>query len=462
MAEESQGSPGEPSTGAGEAGRPEGAGNGRGVSAGGRIGRRVAVMGGCRTPFARSNSVFQELTAIDLGTLAVRELLNRTEVEGSDIDEVVFGTVVHSVQAPNIAREVSLRAGISPKVPSFTVSRACASSNQAITSAVEMIALGQGDVVVAGGAESLTDIPIMVSKPLRDRLVAASKARSLGARVKAFAGFRLGELAPMTPAIAEPSTGETMGESAERMAKENGISREEQDRWALRSHQRAAEGTADGRLTAEIAPVYLPPDYDEVVETDNGIRTDTSLEKLAGLRPAFDRKYGSVTAGNASPLTDGGSAVLMMSEERAKAEGREPLGYVRSWAYAALAPSDQLLQGPAYAVPMALDRAGLTMDDIDLWEMHEAFASQVLSNLQWLDSDTFAREKLGRSKKVGILPEDRINVMGGSLAIGHPFGATGGRLTVTLLNEMRRRDAQFGLISVCAAGALGFAMVVER
>ncbi len=441
---------------------PERSGEAPRVGGAGRIGRRVAVMDGCRTPFARSNTVFQEMTAIDLGTLAVRELLNRAEVEGSDIDEVVYGTVVHSVQAPNIAREVSLKAGIPPTVPSFTVSRACASSNQAITSAAEKIALGQGDVVIAGGAESLTDIPIMVSRSMRDRLVAASRARSLGERIKAFSGFRPGELAPMTPAIAEPSTGETMGESAERMAKENGISREAQDRWALGSHRKAAEGTEDGRLTAEIAPVYLPPDYDEVVTTDNGIRTDTSLEKLASLKPVFDRRYGSVTAGNASPLTDGGSAVLVMSEERAKADGREPLGYIRSWAYAALAPSDQLLQGPAFAVPEALDRAGLTMDDIDLWEMHEAFAAQVLSNLQWLDSDRFARERLGRSGKVGILPEDRINVMGGSIAIGHPFGATGGRLTVTLLNEMKRRDARFGLISVCAAGALGFAMVLER
>jgi len=428
----------------------------------GRTGRRVAVVEGCRTPFARSGTAFGDMTAVDLGTLAVRELINRSEIEGTDVDEVVYGTVVHSVQAPNIAREVMLKAGIPPRVPAFTVSRACASSNQAITSAAEKIALGEGDVVVAGGAESLTDIPIMVSKPLRDRLVAASKARSLGQRVRAFAGFRPSELAPVTPAIAEPSTGETMGESAERMAKENGISREEQDRWALRSHQLAAAGTADGRLTAEIAPVYLPPDYDEVVDQDNGIRADTSLEKLAGLRPVFDRKYGSVTAGNSSPLTDGGSAVLLMSEDRVKADGREPLGYIRSWAYAALAPSDQLLQGPAFAIPKALDRAGLTMADIDLWEMHEAFAAQVLSNLQWLDSDTFARDHLGRDRRVGILPEDRINVMGGSIALGHPFGATGGRLTVTLLNEMARRDAQFGLVSVCAAGALGFAMVLER
>ena len=431
-------------------------------SGAGRIGRRVAIVEGVRTPFARSGSVFRELTAIDLGTLAVRELMSRGDVPADGVDEVVYGTVVHSVQAPNIAREVMLKAGIDARTPAFTVSRACASSNQAITSGAEKIALGQADVVVAGGAESLTDIPILVSKPLRDRLVAASKAKTLGARVKAFAGFRPGELAPQTPAIAEPSTGETMGESAERMAKENGITREEQDRWALRSHQLAAQGTEDGRLTAEIAPVYLPPGYEEVVDRDNGIRTDTSLEKLAALKPVYDRKYGSVTAGNASPLTDGASAVLLMSEERAKAEGREPLGYIRSWAYAALAPSDQLLQGPAYAVPKALDRAGVTMKDMELWEIHEAFAAQVLSNLQWLDSDTFAREKLGRSSKVGILPEDRINVMGGSIAIGHPFGGTGGRLTVTLLNEMKRRGMGMGLISVCAAGALGFAMVVER
>ena len=433
-----------------------------GVTSAGRIGRRVAIMNGCRTPFARSGSVFKDLTAIDLGTLAVRELMNRAELDGGDVDEVIYGTVVHSVKAPNIGREVALKAGIPASVPAYSVSRACASSNQAITSGAEKIALGQGDVVVAGGAESLTNIPITVTDRLRDRLVEANSAKSVGQTLKAFKGLRPGELAPQAPAIEEYSTGESMGEGAEKMAKLNDISRKEQDRWAFRSHDLAARGTEDGRLTAEITPVYLPPDYDEVVETDNGIRTDTSPEKLASLRPVFDRKYGSVTAGNSSPLTDGGSAVLLMSEERAEAEGREPLGYIRSWAYAALDPREQLLQGPAFAVPQALDRAGLTMDDIDLWEMHEAFAAQVLSNLQWLDSDEFARERLGRSGKVGILPEDRINVMGGSIAIGHPFGATGARLTTTILNEMKRRDAQFGLISVCAAGALGFAMVVER
>jgi len=425
-------------------------------------GRRVAIVEGCRTPFARANTVFRGLSAIDLGTLAVRELLFRAALDPNEVDELVYGTVVHSVTAPNIAREVLLGAGLPATVPAFTVSRACASANQAITSAADTIARGYADVVIAGGAESLTDIPILVSRSMRDRLVRASRAKTLGGRIKAFAGLRPKEFVPMTPAIAEPSTGETMGQSAERMAKENGISREEQDRWALRSHRLAAEGTADGRLTREIVPVYLPPAYAEMIDRDNGIRTDTSMEKLAALPPVFDRKYGTVTAGNASPLTDGASALLLMSEEKAKGLGYEPLGYIRSYAYAALSPKKQLLQGPAYAAPIALERAGVEMSDIELWEIHEAFAAQVLSNLQALDSDRFAREELGRARKVGLIDEDRINVMGGSIAVGHPFGATGGRLTVTLLNEMKRRGLGLGLITVCAAGAMGFAMVVER
>jgi len=427
----------------------------------GWVGRRVAVVAGCRTPFAKAGSVFRDMTAVQLGTLAVRELLSRAELDPLEVDELVYGTVVHAVTAPNIAREVGLGAGLPPSVPAFTVSRACASANQAITTAADSIARGYADVVIAGGAESLTDIPILFSKKLRNRLVAASRAKTPMQRVHAFAGLRPRELAPVTPAIAEPSTGETMGQSAERMAKENGISREEQDRWALRSHQLAWQGTEDGRLTQEIAPVFVPPDY-EMVAWDNGIRQDTSMEKLAALPPVFDRKYGSVTAGNSSPLTDGASAVLLMSEEKARALGYEPLGYIRSWAYAALAPSAQLLQGPAYAAPIALDRAGVSMRDIELWEIHEAFAAQVLSNLQALDSDEFARKELGRSEKVGIIDEDRINVMGGSIALGHPFGATGGRLTVTLLNEMKRRGLGLGLMTVCAAGAMGFAMVLER
>lgn len=423
--------------------------------------KKTAIIAGSRTAFSRSGTVFADLTAIDLGKVAVRDALARSGLPGERVDHLVYGTVVHDTQAPNIAREVGL--SVLPKtVPAVTVSRACASANQAIADATQMIEVGQADIVIAGGSESLSRIPITVSDRLSKTLVTASKGKTPGQKLSAFRSVRPRDLVPVTPAIAEYTTGETMGASAERMAKENGISREDQDAWALRSHEFAAAGTADGRLTAEIAPLYVPPTFEEVVTADNGIRTDTSLEKLAKLRPAFDRKHGSVTAGNASPLTDGASAILLMDGEKALAEGLEPMGWVRSWAWTALDPAAQLLQGPAYAAPLALDRAGLTMKDIGLMEMHEAFAAQVLSNLQALSSKDFAAQELGRSQAVGHPDIDVINVMGGSISIGHPFGATGARLTITILNEMKRRDVEFGLITVCAAGGMGFAMVVER
>ncbi len=422
---------------------------------------KTAIIAGTRTAFSRSGSVFADLDAIELGKVAVGDALARSGLDGHRVDHLVYGTVVHDTQAPNLAREVGL--AVLPKiVPAVSVSRACASANQAITDAAQMIEVGQADVVIAGGSESLSNIPITVSDALSKSLIAASKGKTVGQRLAPFRSIRPRDLVPVQPAIAERSTGETMGASAERMAKANGISRDDQDAWALRSHELAAVGTEDGRLTAEIVPVYVPPAFEQVVTRDNGIRTDSSLEKLAKLRPVFDRKHGSVTAGNASPLTDGASAVVLMNGDKAIAEGIKPLGWVRSWAWTALDPADQLLQGPAYAAPLALDRAGLTMKDIGLMEMHEAFAAQVLSNLQALSSKTFAQRELGRSEPVGHPDIERINVMGGSLSIGHPFGATGGRLTITLLNEMDRRDVEFGLITVCAAGGMGFAMVVER
>jgi len=422
---------------------------------------KTAIVAGCRTPFARAGSSLRDLTAIDLGKHAVREALARGDVPGDVVDQLVYGTVVHDPHAPNIAREVGL--GTLPKrVPATTVSRACATANQAITDGVNLIEMGYADVVVAGGAESLSHIPIMVTDKLSRALVAASKAKTTRGRVTSLSELRPRDLIPVQPQIAEPTTGETMGDSAERMAKENGISREAQDAWALRSHQLAMAGTEDGRLTAEIAPLYVPPEYTRVEARDNGVRADTSLEALAKLRPAFDRRHGSVTAGNASPLTDGASAVILMSARAVKAHGVEPLGWIRSYAFSALDPGAQLLQGPAYAAPAALDRADMTMKDVDLMEMHEAFAAQVLSNLQALASVEFAERELGRTRAVGHPDTDVINVMGGSIAIGHPFGATGGRLTITLLNEMARREVEVGLVTVCAAGGMGFAMVLER
>ncbi|HEU5305611.1 MAG TPA: acetyl-CoA C-acyltransferase FadI [Gemmatimonadales bacterium] len=426
-----------------------------------RRGRRVAIIAGVRTPFAKSGTVFRDLAAVALARHAARELLYRSEVDGREIDEVVFGQVVPSVLTPNVAREVSLLPQLPPSVPAYTVNRACASAAQAINNAADQILLGHADAIIAGGVESLSDLPILHSRRFSQVLVEAGKAKSVGGRVAAMGRVRPRDLIPVTPAVAEPSTGETMGQSAEKMAKENGISREDQDQLALRSHQRAAAATADGRLTDEIAPWFGGPEMDQVITSDNGVRSDASLDALAKLKPVFDRRYGTVTAGNSSPLTDGAAAVLLMAEEKAKALGHEPLAYIRSYAVSAVDPGWQLLMGPVYAVPKALERAELEWRELGLVEIHEAFAAQVLSNVQAWGSQAWA-DRLGLPRPVGEVDWDRTNVAGGSIAIGHPFAATGARLVTTLINEMRRRDVQFGLISICAQGGMGYAMVLER
>jgi acetyl-CoA acyltransferase len=423
---------------------------------------RVAIVAGCRTPFAKAGTVYRDLTAVDLGKVCVRELVERTEVDPALVGTVVLGQVIPSAKAPNIAREVGLGTGLPLEIPAHTVNRACASANEAIAEVASAILTGHLECGIAGGAESLSDVPILFRKKMAQAFVEASRAKTLGAKLKAFSKVRLADLAPDAPAIAEPSTGLTMGQSAEKMAKENGITRQEQDEIALRSHQKAAAATADGRLPAETCAVPVPPRYDVTVRADNLLRPDTSLEALAALPPVFDRKYGTVTAGNSSPLTDGAAAVLLMSESRAKAEGVTPLAFIRSWAVAAVDPGGQLLMGPALAIPKALERAGIELSDLDLIDMHEAFAAQVASNIQALESDAWAREKLGRAKAVGKVDRERLNVCGGSIALGHPFGATGARITTTLANELKRRNGRLGLLSVCAQGGMGFAMVLER
>jgi acetyl-CoA acyltransferase len=422
----------------------------------------VAIIAGCRTPFAKAGTVYRDLAAVDLGKACVRELIERSGIDPAAVGTVVMGQVIPSVKAPNLAREVALGTGLPPEVPAHTVNRACASAGEAIAEVVSEIRAGHAEVGIAGGAESLSDVPVLHSKRMAQALVEAGRARSLQARLRAFAGIRPRDLAPQAPAIAEPSTGLTMGQSAEKMAKENGISREEQDRIAYESHKRAAAAMDDGRLAAEIAPVLVPPEYSVVVTADNLLRRDTSLEALAALPPVFDRKYGTVTAGNSSPLTDGAAAVVLMSEKRASADGFPPLAFVRAWAVAAVDPGGQLLMGPGIAIPKALDRAGLTLADMDLIEMHEAFGAQVASNIQALESETWAREKLGRNEPVGKVDRSRLNVNGGSIALGHPFGATGARIATTLANELKRRNGRYGLLSVCAQGGMGFAMVLER
>jgi acetyl-CoA acyltransferase len=412
--------------------------------------RSVAVIAGCRTPFCKAGTQLKDVRGVDLARYAARELVERTNLDGRAVDEIVFGQVVPSPLVPNVAREVSLLPQFPREIPAYTVNRACASAGQAISAAHDQIALGHANVVIAGGVESLSDVPILASRRLADVLVEASKAKSLGARVRAFSKIRPRDLIPVSPAIAEPSTGESMGQSAEKMAKENHISREAQDRWALRSHELAARATDDGRLTAEIAPWFSSRAGEPVITQDNGIRRDSSLEQMAKLKPVFDRRYGSVTAANASPLTDGASAVLLMGEDAAATLGYAPLAFIRSYAVAAVDPGWQLLQGPVWAVPKALERARIKWKDLGLIEIHEAFAAQVLSNLQ------------GFAAKGWQINEDIINVMGGSIATGHPFGATGGRLVTSLANEMKRRDVDLGLISICAQGGMAFAMVLEH
>lgn len=424
-------------------------------------GRRVAIVAGVRTPFAKSTTAYRNMSALDLGKQVVTELVQRTGIDTKEIDQLVFGQVVVSVATPNIAREIVLGTALPHSIDAFSVSRACATSIQSMTSAAESIALGLSDVAITGGADSTSDPPVTISKPLTKALMAAQKEKSLAGKLNAFRKLSAKDFLPVPPAIAEFSTGLTMGESAEIMAKANGISRAAQDEFAHRSHDRAAQAWASGVFAQEVMTVRVPPKFEPFAE-DNLVRKGSDISAYGRLGPVFDRKYGTITAGNSSPLTDGAAALLLMSEEKAKALGYKPLGFLRSYSYKAVDPNWQLLQAPAFAIPAALDRAGLKLADMDLVEMHEAFAAQVLSNIQALESDAFAKERLGRTKKVGEINWDVLNVHGGSIALGHPFAATGARLVTQALNELNRRGGQYALLSACAAGALGAAVVLER
>lgn len=425
-------------------------------------GRRVAVVDGLRTPFAKSGTVYRDLSTLQLSSAVVSELLARSGLTGSQIDRVIYGSVVQDVASPNIAREIVLAGPFPESTDAYSVTRACATSTQSVVNAAQAIMLGEADVVIAGGADSLSRPPITYSDNFVDALMRANSARDLPSKAKAFTKVRPRDLAPVPPAIAERSTGETMGDSAEKMAKANGISRKEQDAYAALSHTKTLEAWESGVFDLEVMPMPIPPRYNETVERDTIPRADSTPEKLAELKPVFDRKYGSVTAANSSPLTDGASATLLMSEEAATAFGFEPLAFIRSYAFAALDPNWQLLMGPAIATPIALDRAGMKLKDLDLVDMHEAFAAQVLSNVQAFASKEFAAERLGRDEPIGEIDPERFNIYGGSISIGHPFGATGARQINTMANELNRRGGGTALVTQCAAGGLGAAVVLEK
>lgn len=426
-------------------------------------GSRVAIVAGLRTPFAKQSSAYKNMSALELGQMVVAELLARTGVKPGTVKQVVYGQVLPSIAAPNIAREIVLGTGMSRDIEAYSVSRACATGYQSTVNVAESIMAGVIDCGVSGGADSSTDVPILVSKKLSSALLEASKAKTLPERLKAFSKISPKDLLPVPPAIVEFSTGLSMGESAEKMAKENGIEREAQDRIAHESHTKAARAWKDGLFADEVMEAYVPDGKGGVKAfgEDNLVRKESDLASYAKLKPVFDRKYGSVTAANASPLTDGASALLLMRADKAKAEGLAPLGYIKSYAFAAIDPRGQLLMGPSYATPLALERAGLTLADMDVIDMHEAFAAQVLSNTRAFASKKFAEEKLGRSQAIGEIDWEKFNPTGGSIAIGHPFAATGARQITQTLRELKRRGGKYALCTACAAGGLGAAIVLE-
>jgi acetyl-CoA acyltransferase len=425
--------------------------------------REVVLVDGVRTPFVKAGTELRDVPAVELGRTVLRELIERVELDVRTVDEVIVGNTGMPADAANLARVVALEAGVPQRVPAFTVQRNCASGMEAITSAALRIQLGEADVVLAGGVESMTNMPLLFPDEFSGVLQGLNRARTVPGKLKAASQLRPRQLKPVVAlmeGLTDPVCGLNMGETAEVLAKEFGISREEQDRYALESHRRAVAAGESGRLAEEIVPVYVAPEYRKVVERDVGPRKEQSLEALAKLPPVFDRRFGTVTAGNSCMVTDGAAAVLLMSGERARALGLSPLGRLVSFAYAGCEPARMGL-GPAYAVPRALERAGLALGEIDLIEFNEAFAAQVLANRIAFASADFARDALGQRQPVGELDPARTNVNGGAIALGHPVGSTGTRLVLTLLKELRRRGRRLGLATLCVGGGQGGAVVVE-
>ncbi|KCV72911.1 acetyl-CoA acyltransferase [Fonticula alba] len=423
----------------------------------------VVLVDAVRTPFQTSGSGYRDLMSYDLLRSAFHSLIQRTEIDPHILDAVIAGTVIQEVRTSNIAREAALGAGIPKNIPAHTVSLACISSNVALSQAADQIRAGQAQAVLCGGVETMSDVPIRFSKPLRSRMLAftfrtpKTLSGKLEMAAKLLKGLKLSDLAPEAPAIAEFSTGEVMGHSADRLASRFGVSRHEQDEYSMRSHLSAAKAQEAGYLT-DIAPVMTPT----LVEKDNGIRPDTSMQRLSRVRPAFVKPHGTVTAGNASFLTDGASSALIMSEARALELGLTPKAYIRDHLFASCDPKEELLLGPAYAIAKLLPKAGLTLQDIDVFELHEAFAGQVLANLNALKSEEWCKENTQFGGAVGQIPMDRLNNWGGSLSIGHPFGATGIRLLATSANRLHAENGRLGLLAACAAGGQATAMIVER
>jgi acetyl-CoA acyltransferase len=422
--------------------------------------RDVVVVDGVRTPYAKANTDLKDVPAQDLGRIVAVEVLARTAFDPAELDGVIFGNIAEPPDAVNVARVAALRAGIPASVPAFTVNRLCGSGLEAVVEAAYRIAAGDAEAIVAGGVESMSNIPLLYSHESQEVFTEVFTARGTGARLAAASKFRPRHFKPdigLQMGLTDAVCGLNMGQTAEVLAKEHGISREEQDAFALRSHQRVTAARA--RLAEEIVPVPIPPDYAAMAVQDNGVRENQTLEALAKLRPFFDRKFGTVTAGNSSQITDGGAATLLMSASSAKARGLRPLGRIRGFAFCALEP-ERMGLGPAVATPLALKRAEIEWKDIGLVEINEAFAAQVLACAKVFPSAAW-HARYGTGGPIGEIDWEKTNVNGGAIALGHPVGSSANRLVTTLLKEMRRRGTQFGLATMCIGGGQGGAVVVE-
>ncbi len=423
--------------------------------------KNIVFIDGCRTPFLKSGTDYLNLMSYELGTFAIKELIQKTGLDPEEVDQVIMGTVISNVQTSNVAREAALGAGIPNKAHCQTVTQACISANRAICNGVNEILVGNADVVIAGGVENTSDTPIGFPKKMRNKLFAAQKLRGLADTLKFVFSLRPTDFIPVRPAVAEYMTGRTMGQDCDIMAARYGVTREEQDDFAFRSHQFAGKAQEQGHLKEEMCEVTLEPKF-KAISVDNGVRPSAKREKLAKLRPAFDKKHGTLTAANSSFLTDGGAASLIMTEDKAKELGLTPKSRIVEYVFTGQDVEDELLLGPAYAISQVLEKAGLTLDQMDVIELHEAFAGQVITNIKCLASDEFAKEKLGRDKAVGIIDESKLNNWGGSLSIGHPFGATGSRLITTASNRLHKEGGKYAILAACAAGAHGHAMIIEK
>lgn len=425
--------------------------------------RDVVIVEGVRTPFAKAGTKLAEVHASELGKVALTELIAKTDLDVNQVDEVIIGNTGTPSDAVNISRVVALNSGVPQNVSAFTVHRNCASALESIASGYERIKSGTADVILAGGTESMSQMPLVFNKGFTDFMMNLQKARTTGAKLSLLTEFKLKFLKPritLMEGLTDPFVGINMGQTAENIAKDFAISRLRQDEFALRSHQRAT--AAHDKLAQEMTPVFLPPKYKKVVEEDVGPRAEQTIEALQKLRPFFDKKYGSITAGNSCPITDGAAMMLLMSREKAESLGYKPIASIKSYAFAGCEPSRMGL-GPVHSTPVALKRAGLELKDMGLVELNEAFAAQVIGCQEAFASDKYAQEKLGLSKAVGQVSDDILNVNGGAIALGHPVGTTGTRLVLTLMKEMQRRsDVQFGLATLCIGGGQGGSMIIEK